>query len=121
MRIEVRARTGGMDVWEDDCVTAGYVVREVEMVGDKPLPLAERRAEHPDGSVVRMFEDRGGMDIAVCYPPGGTDRPTAPPTLPAFMPDTSSGNIARDEAIAMDLEADEAAEAATSDGENDAV
>ncbi len=86
MRIEISGSVGQANRWRGECEEAGF---ELELQQPRPetrstLP-AEIRATHPDGTVIRIFPDRTGMDRAYVYPPGGTDRPTAEPTLPAFV------------------------------------
>lgn len=88
-RVEAVGSHGQAAQWRTDCEAAGFLISELGSRGDQPeLFPAELRATHPDGTVIRIFPGRPDGDLAYCYPPGGTDRPTGPPTLPAFM-DTS--------------------------------
>ncbi len=89
MRVELAGKAGNARAWAESAEQAGYVLRTIPMVGDDPIPDDEIRCEHPAGSVIRIFPNRRGEDLAYCYPPGGTDRPTGPLVRPDFIPDTS--------------------------------
>jgi len=87
-RVEIKASAGQGVGWVSDCEAEGFRCDRRPLEGDEDT--FEERATHPDGTVIRMFMARRingegpPMDLAYIYPPGGTDRPTGPPTLPAF-------------------------------------